>query len=627
MTIRDWINSAKRFALTNRVLFLSLVILTILYCYISISKALIQIEVATDSKSAFKIYWAGESENYSEKRSANVRIHPGKTRYLFLMGNLRGVNRLRLDPANRPADTLIKKIIVRQAGLAPLRMDSKEKFKRLSLPHQIQAIEYPPGGMLVRSDGNDPHLEWRVRPEFDLMSVVKAILTYAALAAILFGCRHLARVCLSDLSFVPYAMVFAVALMLAMAGVSRYNQHPDEHFHIKAAQYYEDHWLPPQVCQPGTESTYSSYGVSRLNSPEIAYLFAGKLSAVFSLLPLEPYLRLRLVNIFLFCVLLWLCLRLPQSRIFFAPLIISAQVWYIFSYYNSDAFALFSAFIACYLLAFERSLLYRFLEETNGLKTIFQALVLAMVLAALLMLKKNYYFFLLFFFAVLTLRVYYRQTAPAGAVWKRVALVVALAAIMVGGRWAADTMVNGLDKPEKLLACRNKLAKPAFKPNTDLEDQYFGLNLKDKGVSAWKVFAGYKWGQVSFQSTFGVFGYMSIYAPGTYYRMVRAACILLALIIIYAILRRAGNQEKLALLIAVFSSLLLIAAAFWNSWTVDLQNQGRYFFPIFAMAGFLLSALDRHLNKRLLNFVLIALFLLSSYSFIFFGLSRIPKIG
>jgi hypothetical protein len=59
-------------------------------------------------------------------------------------------------------------------------------------------------------------------------------------------------------------LALSVALVVLMAVRSAGNAHPDEISHFQAARYFRTHWLPPAVGAPGTESSYSVYGASRI---------------------------------------------------------------------------------------------------------------------------------------------------------------------------------------------------------------------------------------------------------------------------------------------------------------------------------------------------------------------------
>lgn len=590
-------------------------------------RALVTLTLHSDTPGTFKIYWAGPGQAYRESRSAAVWIQPRQSRYTLLVGNLRHISRLRIDPLDRPAHLVILQIDIRQAAFQAVHLTAAAAQKTLKPLRQVKHLAFQPGRIDIALDGSDPQIEVHVRP---LLSPRRwtATAVQILLAAVLLGLlMELATHVPRHFDYIPGLMCFVLALILAMAFVSRFNMHPDEYVHVQAGAYYEAHWLPPSICQPGTERSYSVHGVSRLNSFEIAYFFAGRFAALLRPLPLPDYLRLRLFNILLFGLLLWMCLT-GRQRLLYLPLLVSPQVWYIFSYFNSDAFSFFICFVVGRQLIEEDSLLKRFFQNQPPPGLYLRGLAGgALLLAMLPLLKLNFYFFSLYACLYLFIKLYENRFLISGQAFKRAAVLAAVALFLLGGRYGVDVYRNGFNRQAKLTACRNKLARPKFKPDTPLKDQYFGLNLRKKGVTVKQMFDRYGWGRVSFQSTFGVYGYMALYGSKTYYGMIRGLAIAFGALLVFTALWRTDLATRLHLANSLLCALLLLAAAFWNSWNVDLQNQGRYFLPIFAMAGFLLVQMEPRIQRGLLNLLVAGMFLLSTYSFLLYGLARIPKIG
>lgn len=592
------------------------------------NQALVRISLRTDARGPFKIYWAGPGEPYSEARSASVWISPHRSQYVFFLADLENIRRIRIDPLNRPGNVVIRSMVISQVPYQTIRFSALENSHRLKPLQQIKKLAFKKEGIAVTTSGKDPQLETMIELQKQPGSWLAAIIPIAILAALVTFLIELAMRVPSGFDYVPRLMFFILALIMSMTLVSRYNMHPDEYVHVKAAAFYEDHWLPPAICTPEAEGTYSVHGVSRLNSFEIVYFFAGKFSRLLRLLPLEAYLRLRFFNILLFAVILWLCLAKSEHRILYLPLLISPQVWYIFSYFNSDAFSLFICFLLGYQVLEKRSMANRLLR--NDLSPVAAAggsVGIALLLAMVPLIKLNFYFFGIFLAGFLLIRLFENGFSLPVRSWKQIGLVVAAALVLVACRFGIEVHLNGWHRSQKLTECRNQQAGARFKPNTPLKDQYFGLNLKKRGISAEEMFDRYKWGRVSFQSTFGVYGYMALYGSRLYYRAIKYAVVLLIVFLSWSALFRTSVFIKLDLANAVICGLALVAAAFWNSWNVDLQNQGRYFLPIFAMTGVVLVQIERRINQRLLNLMVAALFVLSVYSFLFYGLAGIPKVG
>jgi hypothetical protein len=590
-------------------------------------QALVRVALRTDVRGAFKIYWAGSGEVFSEARSASAWISPGRTQYAFFLADLGKIRRLRIDPLDKPGNVVISSIAISQAPYETILISARENFGHLKPLKQITKLAVKREGIAVATAGKDPQLEIAIDARKGGGSWLASLLKIAVLAALFGLLLELAARVPSGFQYAPRLMIFILGLIMAMSLVSRFNMHPDEYVHVQAATFYEDHWLPPAICSPEAAGTYSVHGVSRLDSLEIVYFFAGKFSRLLRVLPMAAHLRLRFFNILLFGILLWLCLAKGVHRILYLPLLVSPQVWYIFSYFNSDAFSLFICFLLGYMVVEKQSPVNRLLFEDQAPAAYAGRLVgTGLLLAMVPLMKLNFYFFGIFLTGFLVIRFIENRFSMTSRAWKRLGLIVVVAMVFAGGRYGFDVYQNGWHRSRKLTECRNQQARPRFKPDTPLEKQYFGLNLRKRGVSVRQMFDRYGWGRISFQSTFGVYGYMSLYGSALYYQAMKYLLLLLSALLLWSALVQTPLFTKLDLANVIFCALALVAAAFWNSWNVDLQNQGRYFLPIFAMTGMVLVQMEKRISAKLLNLLVIAMFILGAYSFLFYGLSRIPKV-
>ncbi len=589
--------------------------------------ALVSLTLRTDTRGVFKIYWAGQGQRYSEARSASVAIRPGRKQYAFFIGDLGKIHSLRIDPLDRPGKIVIGGIRISQVPFKAVEISSRQGSPRPAPLNQIAKLEFRRAGIAVTTDGRDPQLETAVRVRSDSRSWLAAVVKIAVLAAVLGLLAEMAVRVPAGFDYAPGLMALVLGLIMAMAVVSRFNMHPDEYVHVRAAGFYETHWLPPAICAPEAAGTYSVHGVSRLDSFEAVYFFAGKFSRMLEMAPMERYLRLRFFNLALFGTLLWLCLVKSRHRLLYLPLLASPQVWYIFSYFNSDAFSLFICFLLGYMVVERKSPASRLLlDDLPSTGFLIRLAFTGVLLTMVPLLKLNFYFFGIFLVVFLAIRLLENGFSLPAVVWKRLAMVALIALVLAAGRFGFDVYQNGWHRSEKLTDCRNRQARPRFRPDTPLKDQYFGLNLRKRGVSVRQVFERYGWGRVSFQSTFGVYGYMSLYGSPFYYQAVKYLLYLLAALLLWTTLWRTSLFLKMDMANLLMCAAALVAAAFWNSWNVDLQNQGRYFLPIFAMAGVLMVQAEKRLPAKLLNLVVICLFILGTYSFLFYGLLPIPKI-
>lgn len=278
------------------------------YVHFFMHKSFVRIDVHSNVVTNFKIYWAGDNQVYSEKRSAFVRINYVQRKYGFSLTDLKSIKKIRIDPADsrgKAAEILIRKMVISQSGYSPIRFTTIDEFKQWAPLDGIRKLKRSENGLFVIASGEDPKMEVYLHPRKESGVFLEFIRILFLI--FLIGIFLRSVVALNENNdFIPYLMLFAAAVSMIMAIISRENAHPDEYVHLNAAAYYEHHWLPPPVCTPGTEDTYSVYGISRLNSLEIVYLIAGKFSRLFAFFPLDIYMRLRM---FLRGLLFWLELK------------------------------------------------------------------------------------------------------------------------------------------------------------------------------------------------------------------------------------------------------------------------------------------------------------------------------
>ncbi len=600
-------------------------LLSFLYLALFENRAFVEVEIQVPKKTWFNIYWAGEGKGYSRMKRARVRVFPGREKYRFFLADLRKVHRLRIDPHKFRGEVLIKKLCIRQNGFLPLCFEHEGEFSRLRPIFHIGGIRWGPQGLQIRSTGNDPQLELQVQ----LSAAEKGRAVISARIAVIFAavfffffCTHGYR---EDERFIPLFFLVALLLVVVMAAVSKENVHPDEYVHLDAARYYKTNWLPPAVDDPAIRHTYSVYGVSRLNNREISYLFAGKLARLLDPLHLKDYLSLRLFNVCLLAGVLLFVMRNRPAALIAAPLLISPQLWYVFSYCNSDALALVVAFAAGCQAALPGSMLNTYLN--GGTKNrAGVVLFLGFLCALLFQLKKNYYFFILFLFCYLFWRLFFLVERQKRGDWlKRFAVVLLVGAAGAGFNVACDYSVNGFDKAEKIIEMREKLAEPIYKPSTPLEKKHTFLYRRARGISLAHIIHIDRWFEKTFRSGFGLYGYFTVAAVDSYYHCVRWLGIGFLLFLIGAVVLRGGPAGNLLLVLCLACSAALIGASLYHSWTADFQTQGRYIFPIIPMFCIVLHHFRRLMQDAVYRLFVSVMFLLSLYSFIFVALMRIPK--
>lgn len=611
---------------------LFLLILTLVfgagYYFLIFNRALIELELETDTRTVLQFYWPNQHGNYSEKKSAQLQIKPGTTKYAVRVTDISRIDHLRLDPSEKPAHITIRRITVRQTGFPLWQLKSQADFAANLQPLAgVDSLTPLPdeGGIKLLIRSKDSQIELAV-PKMERQTAwadeagIGLVIVVLALA-----CFRIARVLSERLEFVPLLAAVALALILTMAGISAYNTHPDESVHIAAGSYYKDHTLPPKVGDPAIAHTYSVYGVSRLLSGEMYYLLAGKFLWLVDSFRLEPYLALRLFNVLLFMGLTLYALGKNEFRFFLLPLLISPQIWYVFSYCNSDAFSTFLCLVAAWQIAAEQSALNRMLRDEPEQRGWFNALWLGMLLGMLLLQKLNFYFLYVFFFFYFLWRI--RLVRP---VWSKQTLFRFAALILTGGILftavkSTDAWINDFNKEELELQAREQHAQQMYKPSTLLEKKHPYLQMRERGKTLRQLIELDRWGEKTFRTAFGVYGYTQYSAPFAYYDYVRLAGCLLLLTLVISMLWRGGLPGIALLGIAGGCALLFIGGLIWHAWTVDFQAQGRYLLPLLPMCAILYYHCQRILIRPVFYSLFFLLFLLSVYNFVFVGLMEIGK--
>lgn len=420
--------------------------------------------------------------------------------------------------------------------------------------------------------------------------------------------------------------VFVAALTLAMALLTKFNAHPDEYLHFETAKYFVSHWLPPALTDPAIAPTFSHYGFSYMRDLDAAYFLMGKFMALFPAWLASPEAAARLFNVALFIILgAWLTGRLRDSLAPFVVLI-SPQIWYVFSYVNGDAWALTLAMLIVVQLAAKNSLLDRYLQAENWSKSVQGGVCFAAVLALLLMAKRNYYLFLPF---VGLVAIWQSALWRAGGTILRPIQKWAVIALLTAAFYfplrAAHEAINGFDLPRLQQEQAEKYAAPRFKPSEIAAGKGSSrLALRNQGAPFTSLLTERSWLAESFRSFCGVYRWMTL-KGNEYYYLVMGLLYALLLTLLFVRIAQVDWRDA-AFAAATFGTMLMVVlGSAYSSWTADYQPQGRYLFPILPMAAFLFHRYRDSLRSPAFYLLFGGLFACSIYSFIFTGLRNIPK--
>lgn len=616
----------QSFLLRSRIPLILTLLMSFLYIHYFENRAYVDLTIQVQKKTWFTIFWADEEQGYSKFRKVRVRVNPKEKQYRLFLADLSDVSKLRIDPVEYVGNAVLRQLRITQNGYHAIQLKTESDFSQLKPIHHINGHWYGDNGLQVQSDGNDSQMELLVALKKDESKLGHGTIRIAILFIIIFSFFYYSYDFRDEKKFVPLLFIVAFILIFVMAALSVNKMHPDEYVHSGAAKYYVDNWLPPEVDSPDIKDTYSVYGVSRLNSPEISYFFTGKFSWLISALKLPEYLNFRLFNVMLFGLLCLYILRNPDALLLGLPLLISPQIWYIFGYCNSDAFALFVAFLSVCQVVLPGSSLNKYLNGDSGKKVIV-VLTLSILYGALFLLKKNYYFLIIFLGGYWAWRLWYQMEKEKRVlITKRFLIIIILGFCVAGSRISLDYAVNGMDRSEKISQMQEERAIYRYKPSTPLEKTQLSLYRKARGDSLLDIINRDRFFEKTFLTSFGMYGYFTAAGTDSYYNSVRWVSILSLFFLVYFISRQGGWSGNMLLLLFFGCSSALIGASLYNSWTNDFQAQGRYLFPIVPMLGTVIFHYRHAIPNILLRFPLFIMFAFSVYSFIFVGLLKLPKI-
>jgi hypothetical protein len=569
----------------------------------------------------------------------------------------RNVRYLRFDPLTMSGTVLIGKMeIADRFGNVLKSFTPHQMSPELSPAHQIKAFEFLDEGLKVTTEdkADDPQInimldeEWiqqsHTRP---FLSVKKMLMEWSLtflllIVSIVVWKRYKEGICrFMDGSFFQEKLPViylgcALGLILAMAFISGLDVHPDEMGHANATSYYSDSWLLPSVDDPKVLKTISGFGISYLFRPELVYLLSGKFALLLSGLVNDNYLRLRLFNVLLFLVLVLIVARkIRNVPLLVLALVLSPQIWYIFSYFNGDGLAFFIALLIALQLIYPDSLTCRYLNSTTLWGKWPGGVLFGVLIGSLLISKMNYYLFIAFILFIIA----WNFISERGfAQWwenrlqiKKWALVACVVLCVYLPPMFYDEYINDFNKGEKIGKFIEKHADYEFRPSTIInapDDSYPGLYLRSKGVSLQEIFLEKShWRKLSFLSFFGLYGYMNLYANSHYYDLLSMFLFGMILFIYFYAACTTNFKNGIVLCLVFIFLSLAIGQSVYVSWGGDFEPQGRYLFPMIPIALVGLSRLPIVFQERIIPCFNLILFMFSLTSFVFYALLFIPKIS
>lgn len=427
----------------------------------------------------------------------------------------------------------------------------------------------------------------------------------------------------SSRAVLPFAA--ATVLILAMALLSRFNAHPDEYLHFETARYFMAHLLPPALDDPAAAPSFGHYGVSYLQDLDASYFLMGKFMAALAWLR-SPEIAARLFNVLLFLAIAVYAVARLRGSPAAAVLLISPQIWYVFSYVNGDAWALAVALVVVVQLATDDSALNSYLRADDWRSRAGGGLVFAGLLVLLLMAKRNYYLLFPFIGLVAAWKtLVWERAIPKTRLAKKWAAIVLTALLLYVPARVAHAAINRFELPRLRTEQAEKYAAPGYRPSEITTGKGASrMALRTQGVPFTDLFSKNRWATTSFESFCGVYHWMSLRGPDVYYALMGALYTGVLITIGFAF-RKLPWPERIfgAAVFCTAAAVILLSA--YHSWIADFQPQGRYLFPILAMLAFVLHRYRETVPSRALHLLFTGLFAASVFSFVFIGLRTIPQ--
>lgn len=419
-------------------------------------------------------------------------------------------------------------------------------------------------------------------------------------------------------------LCFSLLIVFIISMHSQLNNHPDELVSYFAADYYTDHWMPPDLRDPAITHTFSVYGNSRLSESSPYYLIVGKISALMTYI-VGGGSFFRIVNfIMLLTMVSIFLLRYKKYPYLGVVLCLTPQLWYIYSYVTSDGWDFFISFLALYQFVKKESMLNKVLREPLCGKNTLRISMISLLFALIFMAKPNYYVMLLLFFFILLFKLMDSEKSQRMAMFSKFLIMLSFVFLFVGLRMIPDFVHYGTEGRSAIKAeMIEATAQYEFKPSTPMNEKYAGLSLHDRGVGIKELLISRGWIEFSIKSFMGVYGYMEFYANPTFYSFLAFLYLVIYGFIVYYGFTANENRKRMLFFISQMIVLISVGLSVYNSWFLDFQPQGRYLLP-----SLLILAYSTTLNKKIyqniaFKSILTATCVLSLYSLLAVGLINV----
>lgn len=412
-------------------------------------------------------------------------------------------------------------------------------------------------------------------------------------------------------------MIGAVLLCFYIGSRSPFWLNPDEYEVRAAVRYYKTNWLPPDLRSDEIADAFAVYGTSRHSEFNTFYFWAGKIGQFFK----DAALQSRWLNMGLLAAMAAIVVRYCKK--YFAllfVLLLTPQLWFIYSYTTSDALDFFWGFLCIFQLIKEDSTLNRILEGKFSKKQIPGYLLLSLLFVNMFWAKVSFYPILLFAFLILLIRLFNKQGAERKILFRKYLVLVGLTFAIFAVRYMiTDFGYYGFDKYGVYNEVMELRATYEYKPSTPPHEQAGSIYLYNKGVPLSLFFGEMRFNQDLFNTFAGFFGNYNFGMAGWYYYVMAGLYIALIGCLIFELVKMKNKRKWLefaAVMLCIGMQYLLV---FINGYFVDFQPQGRYMLPALLYVAYLVYTCKESKNNKLIRLILCATCILSLYAYLTVG--------
>ena len=585
----------------------------------------------TSSKASLVQVFYSDDIKFSGRKSITKKIDAGIALELVfrLVPN---INRIRIDPATSPMDLSIKNIYIWKGNKKTKTALNYDCLKPLK---DIAEIKKNDKNLITfRSVGSDPQLLINTNciqfadQSLNISKYILSIVLYSALLSwfsmlVIKNYQQFG----SGVLLIAFSWVVLIIFLISIA--TPYNLHPDEFGHVPAASYFIDNWLKKSFDHPDMQkSIMQNWGSSYLMLNDLVYLIAEKSTVLFSSLFAADYQRYRVFNVLLFIILLILFVKdREQGFPFLLVLGITPQVFYIFSYFNGDAFGLFWCLILGFVFIRYRQRIIDFFWLGGRPCKIIILLCLCSVM--IVFSRLNYLIFIPYVAGLVILlkpnHINLMKTLKYTVM--RIFLFLILVSMPAILAEFHSQYVNNFSKAELILKQIEQFASPTLSRKVISETGYNPhlLNLRDFGVPLGDLLSSkYNWPAKTWRWFFGMYGYGTFTTP-LFFALLNSLAAFFS--VSFVLCLKYFKTDTRYFLVGLYSLSFIFATivqSLMHSWINGFQPQGKYIFAILPMLAVWLSLGPRMMLRRHYSVLVAVNVGISAFGFILYA--AIPMI-